>query len=72
MSMVRYFKQRSISTAACETFQNVAKPRFLWIEAICSNQSNTEEQNDKVNMVGKIYLGASFHHSGSERKTRKV
>ena len=35
-----------------------AEPRVLWIDAICIDQSNTEERNHQVSLMGKIYSQA--------------
>lgn len=35
------------------------KPRKLWIDAICINQSNVEERNAQVQMMGEVYASAN-------------
>lgn len=34
------------------------KPRYLWVDAICINQSNIEEKNHQVAQMGDIYRNA--------------
>lgn len=34
------------------------KGQYLWIDAICIDQSSTEERNHQVRMMGQIYSGA--------------
>lgn len=51
------------------------KSRFLWIDAICINQSNVEERNTQVPLMCGIYRNASrtICYLGPEtKKTRKA
>ncbi|VZI03289.1 unnamed protein product [Fusarium fujikuroi] len=36
-----------------------SKPRSLWIDAICINQSDVDERNSQVRLMGSIYSSAS-------------
>ncbi|KAI1064507.1 hypothetical protein LB506_007789 [Fusarium annulatum] len=36
-----------------------SKPRCLWIDAICINQSDVDERNSQVSLMGYIYSSAS-------------
>ena len=44
---------------ALQHLQLPDKPRKLWIDAICINQSNVEERNAQVQMMGEIYAHAN-------------
>jgi hypothetical protein len=37
----------------------ISQPKLFWIDAICINQSNVHERNHQVNLMKKIYMGAS-------------
>ena len=43
---------------ALKRLRLVAKPRSLWIDAICINQNNVSERNHQVEQMGKIYKQA--------------
>lgn len=34
------------------------KPRMLWVDAVCINQSNLLERNSQVKLMGQIYAGS--------------
>jgi hypothetical protein len=35
------------------------KPRRIWVDALCINQSNTKERNEQVELMGEIYANAT-------------
>jgi hypothetical protein len=39
-------------------FRRAAKPRYLWIDAICLNQSNESEKMEQISKMGNIYREA--------------
>ena len=39
-------------------FRRVAKPRYLWIDAICLNQSDESEKTEQIAKMGNIYREA--------------
>ena len=43
----------SILRGVRENIQNA--PKYLWIDAVCINQENTDERNDQVLLMGDIY-----------------
>ncbi|KAF2035885.1 HET-domain-containing protein, partial [Setomelanomma holmii] len=44
---------------ALEAFRYTSAPRYLWADAICINQQNMLEQNVQVQLMTRIYSGAS-------------
>jgi len=63
--MLRYCQVRQQANAALDVRSNVSTmlrylrykwlPRYLWIDAICIDQSNMEEKSQQVNKMGDIY-----------------
>jgi hypothetical protein len=49
-------------TANCEAalrrIRHGTEPRFLWVDAICTDQSNDNERSRQVEIMQKIYTGA--------------
>ncbi|KAJ4985520.1 heterokaryon incompatibility protein [Stagonosporopsis vannaccii] len=45
--------------AALQNLRFADRPRILWIDAICINQSNIDERNAQVKIMGRIFAGAS-------------
>ncbi|KAK8063323.1 Heterokaryon incompatibility protein 6- OR allele [Apiospora saccharicola] len=49
-------------TANCENalrrLRRISSPRYLWVDAICVDQNNTEEKGHQVQLMPNIYSGA--------------
>jgi hypothetical protein len=67
-------KRKSVSTNLVLFFQNIRSalltsgstqpewatlPNLIWVDAICINQGDVEERNHQVQLMGRIYTGAS-------------
>lgn len=46
-------------TLALKYLRHPHKERILWIDALCINQANHEERNHQVQMMARIYSGAT-------------
>lgn len=45
--------------AALKALRDQNRPRYLWVDAICINQTNIKERNDQVPMMDQIYGNAT-------------
>ncbi|KAH7385797.1 heterokaryon incompatibility protein-domain-containing protein, partial [Pyrenochaeta sp. MPI-SDFR-AT-0127] len=43
---------------ALQSLRHRTEPRILWVDAICIDQSNVDEKNVQVAMMGDIYRAA--------------
>ena len=53
------FKIRSNLYSGLRRLRFLEKPRYLWIDAICINQSDNNERNLQVSLMDKVYTEAS-------------
>ncbi|KAL8740940.1 MAG: hypothetical protein Q9184_008441, partial [Pyrenodesmia sp. 2 TL-2023] len=44
---------------ALHYIRDISKPKLLWVDAVCINQKDTEEKNQQVALMRRIYSAAS-------------
>ncbi|KAG4421121.1 hypothetical protein IFR04_005764 [Cadophora malorum] len=54
-----YLKITQNLADALRCFQKPDKPRMLWVDAVCINQSDIPEKNQQLPLMGEIYRTAS-------------
>jgi hypothetical protein len=63
---------------ALRRLRNATTPRMLWVDAICIDQTRTDDKNAQVPLMGEIYSAAErvliwlSHAQGSARSIRKA
>ncbi|KAH7083799.1 heterokaryon incompatibility protein-domain-containing protein [Paraphoma chrysanthemicola] len=77
--LLRYYQTRNQANATLHVRSNVVTllrylryqwfPRYLWLDALCINQSDKSEKGDQVNQMGDIYRksGRTLIWLGSSR-----
>ncbi|KAH0556412.1 hypothetical protein GP486_005667 [Trichoglossum hirsutum] len=54
-----YNIRTAISTNVDTQSEWASLPRLVWVDAVCVNQSDIEERNHQIQLMGQIYTGAS-------------
>ncbi|KAK7217886.1 hypothetical protein V2G26_005889 [Clonostachys chloroleuca] len=55
---VSYLRTTATVDALLRQFRAPTKPRYLWIDAICLDQSNETEKSTQVPIMGEVFQGA--------------